>query len=201
MRMLVSSFRLLIPSLLLAVLLTGCGKSSQPPRSADTDSPASSPAGGMLELTFTYGSEKEDWIKETTAAFNTGNHRIGSGKTIRVNALPMGSGECMEEIVAGTRQTHLTSPASMAYIELANAQWRAKSGHDLLGKTDNLLLSPVVIAMWRPMAEALGWPNKPVGWTDILALAQDPQGWASLGHPEWGRFRFGHTHRSFPTAD
>ena len=40
--------------------------------------------------------------------------------------------------------------------------------------------TPLVIAMPKPMAEALGWPDKPIGWSDILALATDPAGWASL---------------------
>jgi len=48
--------------------------------------------------------------------------------------------------------------------------------------------------MWRPMAEALGWPDKPIGWKQIVDLAGDPQGWAKYGHPEWGQFTFGHTH-------
>ena len=48
--------------------------------------------------------------------------------------------------------------------------------------------------MFRPMAEALGWPDKPIGWDTIVDLAADPQGWAKYGHPEWGAFKFGHTH-------
>jgi Ca-activated chloride channel family protein len=43
------------------------------------------------------------------------------------------------------------------------------------------------------MAQALGWPNAPVGWAEILKLAQDPQGWGRYGHPEWGRFQLGKT--------
>ena len=49
-------------------------------------------------------------------------------------------------------------------------------------------------AMWRPMAEALGWPDQPIGWKTIAELAGDPQGWAKYGHPEWGQFKFGHAH-------
>ncbi len=189
-------------TLVLLLPLAGCGKPEPGPLDGKAGSPRenASPASPELELTFTYGSEKEEWIKETTAAFNAGNHRLADGKVIRVNALPMGSGECLDEILAGTRQTHLTSPASAAYITLANAQSRVKSGHDLIAKTDSLLLSPVVIAMWRPMAEALGWPGKAVGWADMLTLARDPQGWAGVGHPEWGRFRFGHTHPEFSNS-
>ncbi|HYX91726.1 MAG TPA: VWA domain-containing protein, partial [Myxococcaceae bacterium] len=51
----------------------------------------------------------------------------------------------------------------------------------------------LVIAMWEPMARALGYP-KPIGWKDIARLAAAPGGWATLRHPEWGRFRWGHAH-------
>jgi Ca-activated chloride channel family protein len=50
------------------------------------------------------------------------------------------------------------------------------------------------------MAEALGWPDKPVGWADILRLAQSPNGWADLGHPEWGAFKLGKTNPNFSTS-
>jgi Ca-activated chloride channel family protein len=63
-----------------------------------------------------------------------------------------------------------------------------------------LMLSPVVIAMWKPMAEAIGWGKKPVGWSDILALARNPQGWSAYGHPQWGKFKFGHTHPEFSNS-
>ena len=49
------------------------------------------------------------------------------------------------------------------------------------------MLTPLVIAMPQPMAEALGWPDEPIGFADIAALANDPAGWGAVGHPEWGR--------------
>jgi Ca-activated chloride channel family protein len=59
------------------------------------------------------------------------------------------------------------------------------------------VLAPIGFAMWRPMAEALGWPDKPISWEDIVKLSADPEGWKTLGHPEWGQFKFGHTHPDF----
>lgn len=49
--------------------------------------------------------------------------------------------------------------------------------------------TPVVFAAPRPMAEALGWPDTQPSWERLSALANDPRGWASVGHPEWGRLR------------
>ena len=51
-----------------------------------------------------------------------------------------------------------------------------------------------------PMAEALGWPDTPIGWTEIRALANNPEGWASVGHPEWGDFKLGKTNPNISTS-
>ncbi len=179
-----------------------CSSGSNAPGDASsgaTVSNGSSPAN-TLELVFTYGSEKEEWIKEATEAFNRSARRTADGKQIRVNAMPMGSGECIDELLTETRKAHLTSPASAAFIKLGNAQSRAKTGRDLLPSTDNLVLSPVVIAMWKPMAQALGWGTKPVGWSDILALTRDAGSWRTRGYPQWGDFKFGHTHPQFSNS-
>jgi Ca-activated chloride channel homolog len=62
------------------------------------------------------------------------------------------------------------------------------------------MLTPLVIAMPEPMAEALGYPEEPVGWGDILALAREGEGWGAYGHPEWGPFRLGKTNPNFSTS-
>jgi Ca-activated chloride channel family protein len=161
--------------------------------SSSSSSPPSHPAAETVNLTFTYGSEKEEWIKNVTEAFNREDHKTASGKFVHVDAIPMGSGDLIDELMTGSRQVDIASPASAAFIKLGNVQSRVKTGKDLIGSTENLVISPVIIAMWKPMAEALGWPGKALGWNDILALARDSRGWAAHGHPEWGPFRFGHT--------
>jgi Ca-activated chloride channel family protein len=50
------------------------------------------------------------------------------------------------------------------------------------------------------MAEALGWPTKQLGWSDVFQLAQDPRGWGAVGHPEWGAFTLGKTNPNFSTS-
>lgn len=182
--------------LFLAVLMVpGCKKQAPSPAETPTAAPR-----GSLELVFPYGSEKEKWIKDVTDAFNRSNTKTQNGKTIFVRALPMGSGETIDNILSGRLQAHLASPASAAFIKLGNAESRAKIGKDLIASTDNLVLSPVVIAMWQPMAEAIGWGKKPLGWTDVLALARNPKGWQAYGYAQWGKFKFGHTHPEFSNS-
>ncbi|HEX4963823.1 MAG TPA: VWA domain-containing protein [Thermoanaerobaculia bacterium] len=186
---------------LAAAILASCGDPSSSPAGSDkkNTAPAANKAG-TLTLLFTYGSEKEDWIKEVTRRFNAGDHRTAAGKSIQVEAVAQGSGELIDDLLSGARKAHLTSPASAAFLKLGNAQSRARTGKDLIGESRNLVLSPVVIAMWRPMAETLGWGSKPLGWSDVLALAKDQNGWASHGHPEWGAFKLGHTHPEYSNS-
>ncbi|KAA3655734.1 MAG: VWA domain-containing protein, partial [Chloroflexi bacterium] len=65
---------------------------------------------------------------------------------------------------------------------------------------ESTIYAPFGFAMWKPMAETLGWPNQSIGWDTIVTLAADPEGWATYGHPEWGEFRFGHTHPAYANS-
>jgi Ca-activated chloride channel family protein len=153
-----------------------------------------------LRLTFTYGSEKQKWVEDVTAAFNASGARTSDGRHITVQAIPKGSGELVEDLLSGNDHADLTSPASGIFIKQGNARSRAATGQDLIGSTQSLVLSPVVIAMWKPMAEAIGYGKKPIGWSDILALAHDKKGWSAYGFPQWGKFKFGHTHPAYSNS-
>lgn len=197
-----TTWRMGVTGLILAlglVFAVGC-KDERPAGRGTADKTGNAvPQEPTIELLFTYGSEKKNWINEVTDTFNREGHKIANGKRIRVISDPMGSGESKDEILAETKQAHLWSPASAVFVKLGNAESQIK-GRPLIGPTQDLVLSPVVIAMWKPMAEALGWPNKPVGWCDVLNLAKDPQGWATLGKPEFGTFKFGHTHPEYSNS-
>ena len=70
----------------------------------------------------------------------------------------------------------------------------------MVGDAESFMLTPLVIAMPKPMADALGYPDKPVGWADIARLATSKDGWAAYGHPEWGAFKLGKTNPNFSTS-
>lgn len=192
------------PALIAALSIQGCEESKPTPattgspaggaRSARTTPTPPPAAADALELVFPYGSEKKLWLEDVTKRFNESQQKTDSGKPIVVKLLAMGSGETVEEPLSERLKAHLISPASGAFIKLANARSQASTGGPLVESTQDLVLSPVVIAMWKPMAEALGWPNKPIGWSEIINLTKSEQGWASYGFPQWGRSKFGHTH-------
>jgi Ca-activated chloride channel family protein len=157
--------------------------------------------GRTVTINIVYGSEKQAWINPLVKQFNDANNKTSDGKTIVVQATAMGSIESVNGIIDGTLQPTVWSPASSIYIPVANAEWKKTHADDLVsGSPKDLVLSPVVIAMWRPMAQALGWPDKALGWADIAKLATSANGWADYGHPEWGQFKFGHTHPNYSNS-
>jgi Ca-activated chloride channel family protein len=185
---------------LVALLLTACRPAAEPAAPAAERDGKAAADDKTVELLFTYGSEKEAWIKDVTEAFNKSGAKTAGGKAVTVKAVPTGSGECIDDLLSERAKPDLISPASGAFIAIGNAQSKEKGGKELVGKTKNLVLSPVVIAMWKPMAEALGWPDKPVGWSDIRELATAKDGWESKGKGQWGAFKFGHTHPDYSNS-
>jgi len=105
-----------------------------------------------------------------------------------------------DESVDGPRPD-VWSPAASSWTQLLRQKTTALDKPDLIGsdKLPSVANSPLVIAMPKPMAVALGWPKKPLGWGDVLKLAQDKRGWQSVGQP-YGRFTLGKTNPNFSTS-
>jgi Ca-activated chloride channel family protein len=90
------------------------------------------------------------------------------------------------------------APDSNAWAKVAAV--RPDAAQMLPDKAPSLGTSPVIIAMPRPMAEAIGWPKKSgLGWqTMVTNLAG--QNWGKYKHPEWGPFSIGMTDPTRSTA-
>ena len=152
-----------------------------------------------------YGSEKKAFLSDSAEAFQRTSPRTRGGKPIRVELLAEGSAEAMESILAGRTDISVWSPASSLLVDVLNDRWaetRSAAGATAKAVNDapSILLSPVVIAIWEPMARALGWPSKPIGWAEVAEFAASGAGWSRYGHPEWGAFKFGHTHPRYSNS-
>jgi Ca-activated chloride channel homolog len=192
-------------------LLVGCSKRADPaPTTTATAEPpaasaASAPAKPSVTVVLAFGSEKKSWLTDAIQRFNDSAPRLPGGELVRVEGQAVGSGAAVEDLVDGTIKAHAWAPASTMYKDVFARAWTAHQGAvggkaDVLDDGKSLVVSPVVIAIWKPMAQALGWPDKPVGWADVLSLSKDPKGWAGKGHAEWGSFKFGHTHPTFSNS-
>jgi WD40 repeat protein len=147
-----------------------------------------------VKISFYSSKSKEDWINAATAAFNAAQVKTTSGKTVVVNVSQVKSGGSMQDILDGNIRPTVWSPGDQSWVDQANQIWQARTGRPLVSEIcAPTVYDPIGIAMWRPMAEAMGCPNQAIGWDRLATLAADPQGWAVYGHPEWGQFKFGHT--------
>lgn len=155
-----------------------------------------------VEVTIAYGSEKQVWMEDVVKRYNDAANKLPSGQQIVITATPMGSADSLNRILSGELKPTVWSPASKILIPVANDAWgKANNGAKLVeDNAPQLVLSPVVIGMWEPMARALGWPDKPIGWGDIAELAASGKTWADYGRPEWGPFQFGHTHPDYSNS-
>ena len=191
-------------------LLSGCKRDpASSTTSASAEAPRASASSPSSQATVTvvlaFGSEKKSWLTDAIARFNDKAQRLPSGELVRVEGQAVGSGAAVEDLVDGTIKAHAWAPASTMYRDVFARAWTTHQGaiggkKEILDDGKSLVLSPVVLAMWKPMAQALGWPDKAVGWSDVLSLAKDPKGWSAKGHAEWGSFKFGHTHPEFSNS-
>lgn len=163
-----------------------------PARPTKQDPGPAAPSKGTLEISVVSGFTKKTWLDEAVTAFNAQSVRIG-GKSVVVKASYANSGDALREIQEGRLKPTLWSPADGSWFTQANEWWKGQTNKEIFPSSKALVNVPLVIAMWEPMARALGWP-KPIGWADLARLSNDSLGWARHGHPEWGRFTWGHPH-------
>lgn len=157
-----------------------------------------------ITLTVSASSDKAELLR--TMAKSYSGHEV-DGRCVDVVVSSKASGDAMQALARGwnARQDgpkpDVWTPASAGWVALL--RHRVEGGdRQSPASADNptIAKSPLVIAMPKPMAQALGWPSKKIGWSDVLDLADDPKGWAKYDHPEWGRFRLGKTNPNFSTS-
>ncbi len=151
---------------------------------------------GAVVVDFVYSPEKELLLTPLLEEFNRSGAEL-DGAPVRVRGEVVSSGQSADKIASGALTPALWSPASSLWGRIVNQRTDSALAPD---ESPSLVRSPLVIAMPEPLARALGWPAKPLGWADILAEANSARGWAAHGHPEWGRFKFGQTNPDFSTS-
>jgi len=59
------------------------------------------------------------------------------------------------------------------------------------GRSTIVAKSPVVMALPKPMAEALGWPDKVISWAELAKARVAGTTWARFQHAEWQSLKIG----------
>ncbi|MER7281363.1 extracellular solute-binding protein [Dactylosporangium sp. NPDC000244] len=162
---------------------------------------------GCIALNITASSEKAALMTEFAKSYIKSDRRF-DGKCADPTVQTKASGAALDALAAGWdtkkdgAQPAVWTPASASWVALLKQRLASGDKGGLVpdGKLPMIAQSPLVLAMPKPMAEALGWPDKQIGWGDVFGLINDPNGWGSKGHPEWGKFRLGKTNPHFSTS-
>ena len=150
--------------------------------------------------------EKLELLGELANRFNEKDKGRDDCAFVRIQRRSSGSGADLlsrgwPEDEAGAPQPVIWSPAARSWGAVVNQRLADRGGEPIApADAKSFMLTPLVIAMPKPMADALGYPEQPVGYADLIKLAQDPAGWGSKGHPEWGAFKLGKTNPNFSTS-
>ena len=162
-------------------------------------------AGSCTAVDVAVSPEKLDLLTSLAKSFNA-KKVTADGRCVFVRVQKKSSGAAEQALAAGWTDADgprpvIWSPASSAWGAVLNQRLADASKPAMAPSgAQPFMLTPLVITMPKPMADALGYPQKPIGWADIAKLARDPQGWAAYGHPEWGPFRLGKTNPNFSTS-
>ena len=169
------------------------GRRSGSSTKADSGAPAPKNA---IKVSFAYSPEKEKLLLPLIKAFNAKGEEV-DGRKVFVEGVNASSGDAEARIAKGTYKPVAWSPASSMWGRLLNFEADQPLTPE---EAPSIVRTPLVIAMWEPMARALGYPKKKLGFADVLRLATSGKGWADFGHPEFGDFKLVHTSPDFSTS-
>lgn len=157
-------------------------------------------------VTVLSSTDKAGVLTDLAARFSS-TGRDSAGRCVRVRIVSRDSGVARAMLardwntVDGPRPD-VWAPSDSIWLRLLSAQLATAKRPALLPAEDapSVAKSPIVVAMPRPMARALGWPTARLGWSDLLSLAKSRQGWAQYGYPAWGDFSLGKTNPNLSQA-
>lgn len=171
-----------------------------------SDGPGDIDTSGCTQVQVAASSEKAALLSELAGEYNSQGHQV-DGNCVAVTVASKASGGAAQALSRGWDEQvdgpipTVWTPASSSWAVLVEQNLAAADKPNIVPRTrDSIAQTPLVIAMPRPMAESLGWPDKQIGWRDLAALAKSPKGWAQEGHPEWGRFKLGKTNPYYSTS-
>ena len=197
-------FRLATVISAMAILAAACSCSVKDQQGAPSDDFGD--PGDCTVVDMAVSSEKIDLLTSLARSFNGSDAAKFDGGCSFVRPYSKASGGAAELLAAGWRdpsegaQPVIWSPAASSWGQILNQRLANAGQPEMVGEAVSLQVTPLVIAMPKPMADALGYPDKPVGWADIAALSTSADGWAAYGHPEWGKFKLGKTNPNFSTS-
>src|SRR5271165_217230 len=147
--------------------------------------------GPQVQIGIAYGTEKQRWLEWAVTEFA----KTSDGKRIKVNLIPMGSLEGAHAILSGDQRINVWSPASAAYKDIFVQEWQVKYSGNPIVREEPIALTPMVFVVWDERYQPFIQKYKTMSLQTVNQALQARGGWEEIAnHPEWGLFKFGHTH-------
>lgn len=105
----------------------------------------------------------------------------------RIEGVQRRSGGCTVDEAPAPRPTIVTPQSSDWLVDVNHRAGRTVVDPDT---TEHIAETYLGIVTYREMAECLGWPDRQLGYADIVALRADAAGWTAYpdcARTEWGR--------------
>lgn len=143
-------------------------------------------------VTVTANQSLLPWLEQAAADFNATETETAVGEPIFV----LVQGQEAGQFITAVANDNATLPTIWIPDSPVWTNVLADQGLDQFqGSCVSVAESPLVIGVWRPAAESLGWPSYALGWLDFGSLAQDPAAWKYYSGGEYGdSLRLSHTH-------
>ncbi|MDX1616363.1 MAG: substrate-binding domain-containing protein [Candidatus Promineifilaceae bacterium] len=133
----------------------------------------------------------EDWLTQAATDFNERELETSEGRPAYVELELVEAGRFVADVANGEALPDIWIPDQEVWTGVLAEQGYNEFSADCQSVAE----SPLVIAMWRQVAQSLGWPGLDLGWLDVGSLAADPSAWAYYSGGEFGdSLRLGHTH-------
>jgi Ca-activated chloride channel family protein len=157
------------------------------------------PSKNSIEISIIYAPDEESYMVDAIKQFNqtyregrnplTGERLTKDERPIVVKGEPGSSGTIAQAIInaviapnnKNVAKPTIFSPSVSHWLALVNYQ-TGRSIFDL-GDSPATALAPVVMAIWESRLTAIHDKNggAPVGWEELLAVFNSPNGWADYG--------------------
>ena len=167
----------------------GAPRTLRPPRAPAGAATSSGPSGGTgagtpgvdpscVIVDMAVSPEKVTLLTDLAETFNASRAKVGD-RCVAVRVARKSSGAAATLLEQGWPNPETNGPAPVIWSPAASG-WAAivnqKVGRTMAPAGRSFMQTPLVIAMPKPMADALGYPATPIGFADIVALANDPAG-------------------------
>ena len=131
------------------------------------------------------------WLQTAISDFNAAELETSDGTQVFAIFNQVESGQAVTLVADGSASPTVWIPDDMVWVDILDDQGVDSFNADCRSVAE----SPLVIGMWRQVAESLGWPGLPLGWLDIGSLAADPSAWSYYSGGEYGdSLRLSHAH-------